>query len=146
MSVSHTPNQAQPRALSNIELWAAPLVQYYSVFTAGPGLGYGTLIQCILLKIRNDINTMYSTQFKGPAVPSSITVTKSVSFPLYVSSMSPAATTKLITNPPTTTLYTIQCSVYSTVYSVQGTLYSTVQYSVQFTGYIVQYSSVYTWL
>ena len=29
----------------NVELGAAPLVQHYSVFSARPGLGYGTLIQ-----------------------------------------------------------------------------------------------------
>ena len=46
MSVSHTPNQASLRALSNVELGAAPLVQNYSVFLVGLGLGYETLIQC----------------------------------------------------------------------------------------------------
>ena len=30
----------------NVELGAAPLIQHYSVFSAWPGLGYGTLIQC----------------------------------------------------------------------------------------------------
>ena len=30
----------------NVKLGAAPLVQHYSVFSARPGLGYGTLIQC----------------------------------------------------------------------------------------------------
>ena len=30
----------------NVELGAAPLVQHFSVFSARPGLGYGTLIQC----------------------------------------------------------------------------------------------------
>ena len=32
----------------NVELGAVPLVQHYSVFSARPGLGYGTLIQCTL--------------------------------------------------------------------------------------------------
>ena len=40
MSVSHTPNQAR------VEFGAAPLVQHYSVFSDGPDLGYGKLIQC----------------------------------------------------------------------------------------------------
>ena len=30
--------------MSNIKLRAAPLVQHFSVFSAGPGLGYETLI------------------------------------------------------------------------------------------------------
>ena len=30
----------------NVELGGAPLVQHFSVFSARPGLGYGTLIQC----------------------------------------------------------------------------------------------------
>ena len=30
----------------NIELGVAPLIQHYSVFSAQPSLGYGTLIQC----------------------------------------------------------------------------------------------------
>ena len=46
MSVSHTPNQALLRILSNVGVGAAPLVQHYLVFSARPGLGYGTLIQC----------------------------------------------------------------------------------------------------
>ena len=33
-----------------IELGAAPLVQHYSVFSAQPGLGYGTLIHCALCR------------------------------------------------------------------------------------------------
>ena len=32
----------------NVELGAAPLAQYYSVFSARPSLGYGTLTQCSL--------------------------------------------------------------------------------------------------
>ena len=30
----------------NMELGAAPLVPYYSVFSARPSLGYGTLMHC----------------------------------------------------------------------------------------------------
>ena len=44
MSVSHTPNQARLRTLSNVELGAAALVQHNSVFSVGLDLGYGTLI------------------------------------------------------------------------------------------------------
>ena len=48
MSVSHTPNQACLRTLSNVELGAATLIQHYTVFSVGLGLGYGTLTQCKL--------------------------------------------------------------------------------------------------
>ena len=37
--VSHIPNQAQLRSLSNVELGAKPRVQYYSVLSAWPVLG-----------------------------------------------------------------------------------------------------------
>ena len=43
VSVSHTPNQAKLRTLSNFERGAKPRVQHYSVFSGGLGLGYGTL-------------------------------------------------------------------------------------------------------
>ena len=60
MSVSYTPSQAQPRTLSNIELWAAPLVQHYSVLSAGPGLGYGTQIHYALCTMHYALCTKYS--------------------------------------------------------------------------------------
>ena len=33
----------------SVRLGAVPLVRYYSVFSSWPGLGCGTLIQCVLL-------------------------------------------------------------------------------------------------
>ena len=36
----------------NIELGAAPFVQYYSVFSAWPSLRYGTLIQCTVFSVQ----------------------------------------------------------------------------------------------
>ena len=48
MSVSHTPKSCLAENTGNVELGAAPLVQHYSVFSARPGLGYGTLIQFII--------------------------------------------------------------------------------------------------
>ena len=47
MSVSHTPKLGLEKT-GDIELGAAHLVQYYSVFSSRPSLGYGTLIQCTL--------------------------------------------------------------------------------------------------
>ena len=34
-----------------VELRAAPLIQYYSVFSFRPGLGYGTLVQCVVCTV-----------------------------------------------------------------------------------------------
>ena len=45
----------------NVELRAAPLVQHYSVFSARPDLGYGTLIHCI--ESRN--NFFYQIDING---------------------------------------------------------------------------------
>ena len=59
----------------NIELGAAPLVQYYSVFSSLPSLGYGTLIHCLKCLFHTKI-ALLSKQYTMPTQLSSFSMWK----------------------------------------------------------------------